>query len=145
MINLHDLLSNFDIDVIRIREILIISTIDDLPSYKKLLGSGSELGVSFHYIEQPSPDGLAQAFVLGEDFIGNDDVCLVLGDNIFMVEVYQKLLQHSVGKLPKLDKKATVFGYYVTDPALELWSLIKIIPCQGYLRKSPNLQRVLMQ
>jgi glucose-1-phosphate thymidylyltransferase len=98
-----------------IREILIISTPEDLPSFRKLLGSGSEIGISFHYVEQPSPDGLAQAFILGEDFIGNDDVCLVLGDNIFYGRGFSKLLQDSVQKT-KINKKATVFGYYVTDP-----------------------------
>jgi len=98
-----------------IREILIISTPEDLPNFQKLLGSGSEIGLSFHYVEQPSPDGLAQAFILGEDFIGNDDVCLVLGDNIFYGRGFSKLLQDSVQKT-KINKKATVFGYYVTDP-----------------------------
>ena len=98
-----------------IREILIISTPEDLPNFRKLLGSGSEIGISFHYVEQPSPDGLAQAFILGEDFIGNDDVCLVLGDNIFYGRGFSKLLQDSVQKT-KINKKATVFGYYVTDP-----------------------------
>ena len=98
-----------------IREILIISTPEDLPNFQKLLGSGSEIGLSFHYLEQPSPDGLAQAFILGEDFIGNDDVCLVLGDNIFYGRGFSKLLQDSVQKT-KISKKATVFGYYVTDP-----------------------------
>ena len=98
-----------------IREILIISTPEDLPNFKKLLGSGSEIGLSFQYIEQPSPDGLAQAFILGEDFIGTDDVCLVLGDNIFYGRGFSKLLQDSV-KTTSVNKKATVFGYYVTDP-----------------------------
>jgi glucose-1-phosphate thymidylyltransferase len=98
-----------------IREILIISTPEDLPNFRKLLGSGDELGLSFEYIEQPSPDGLAQAFILGEKFIGNDDVCLVLGDNIFYGTGFSKLLQDSVKSTSK-DKKATVFGYYVTDP-----------------------------
>jgi glucose-1-phosphate thymidylyltransferase len=98
-----------------IKEILIISTPQDLPNFRKLLGSGSELGLSFKYIEQESPDGLAQAFILGEDFIGNDDVCLVLGDNIFYGRGFSKLLQESV-KTTSNDKKATVFGYYVTDP-----------------------------
>ena len=98
-----------------IREILIISTPQDLPNFKKLLGSGSEIGLSFNYIEQPSPDGLAQAFILGEKFIGDDVVCLVLGDNIFYGRGFSKLLQDSV-KTTKLEKKATVFGYYVTDP-----------------------------
>ena len=98
-----------------IREILIISTPKDLPNFRNLLGSGIELGLSFQYIEQPSPDGLAQAFILGKDFIGNDDVCLVLGDNIFYGRGFSKLLQESV-KSTSINKKATVFGYYVTDP-----------------------------
>ena len=98
-----------------IKEILIISTTEDLPNFKKLLGSGSELGLNFEYIEQPSPDGLAQAFILGEKFIGKDDVCLVLGDNIFYGRGFSKLLQDSV-RSTSTNKKATVFGYYVTDP-----------------------------
>ena len=98
-----------------IKEILIISTPTDLPNFRKLLGSGAELGLSFEYIEQPSPDGLAQAFILGENFIGKEDVCLVLGDNIFYGRGFSKLLQESVYSTSK-DKKATVFGYYVTDP-----------------------------
>ena len=98
-----------------IKEILIISTDEDLPNFKKLLGSGSELGLKFEYIVQPSPDGLAQAFILGEKFIGNDDVCLVLGDNIFYGQGFSKLLQDSVIST-SLYKKATVFGYFVTDP-----------------------------
>ena len=98
-----------------IKEILIISTPKDLPNFRKLLGSGSELGLAFEYVEQPSPDGLAQAFILGEQFIGDDDVCLVLGDNIFYGRGFSKLLQESV-KSTSFSKKATVFGYYVTDP-----------------------------
>jgi glucose-1-phosphate thymidylyltransferase len=98
-----------------IREILIISTPDDLPSFKKLLGSGSDLGIKFFYKEQPSPDGLAQAFIIGEDFIGDDDVCLILGDNIFHGYGFTKTLQNSINNV-KLKKKATVFGYYVNDP-----------------------------
>jgi glucose-1-phosphate thymidylyltransferase len=98
-----------------IKEILIISTPEDLPNFKKLLGNGSDLGVSFSYKVQPSPDGLAQAFVLGEDFIGDNDVCLVLGDNIFHGQGLTKILQ-SARKNVEEKKKATVFGYYVTDP-----------------------------
>ena len=98
-----------------IKEILIISTPQDLPNFRKLLGSGSDIGLTFNYIEQPSPDGLAQAFILGEDFIGNDDVCLVLGDNIFYGRGFSKLLQESVD-FTYANKKATVFGYYVTNP-----------------------------
>ena len=98
-----------------IKEILIISTPQDLPNFRNLLGSGSELGLHFHYIEQPSPDGLAQAFILGEDFIGDEDVCLVLGDNIFYGRGFSKLLQESV-HTTSVDRKATVFGYYVTEP-----------------------------
>ena len=98
-----------------IKEILIISTPEDLPNFRKLLGNGLELGLSFEYIAQPSPDGLAQAFILGEKFIGKEDVCLVLGDNIFYGRGFSKLLQESV-ELTSKDKKATIFGYYVTNP-----------------------------
>ena len=98
-----------------IREILIISTPDDLPNFERLLGNGHELGLEIFYKEQPSPDGLAQAFIIGEDFIGNDDVCLVLGDNIFNGHGFSELLAKSVSNV-KNQKKATVFGYYVSDP-----------------------------
>jgi len=98
-----------------IKEVLIISTPTDLPRFKELLGDGSDIGMKFEYIIQPSPDGLAQAFILGEDFIGNDDVCLVLGDNIFHGGGLGKLLAQSVINAQE-EKKATVFGYYVTDP-----------------------------
>ena len=98
-----------------IREILIISTPHDLPNFEKLFSDGSQLGLKFSYKEQPSPDGLAQAFILGEEFIGNDDVCLVLGDNIFYGAGLQKLLKQSVETVAK-ESKAVVFGYYVEDP-----------------------------
>lgn len=98
-----------------IREILIISTPHDLPNFEKLLGDGSHLGLQLSYAEQPSPDGLAQAFIIGEEFIGNDDVCLVLGDNIFYGAGLQKLLKESVATVEK-ENKAVVFGYYVDDP-----------------------------
>lgn len=98
-----------------ITEVLIISTPHDLPQFKSLLGDGSEIGMSFSYVEQPSPDGLAQAFILGEEFIGNDDVCLVLGDNIFHGHGLTDLLEKSVRNV-KEEGKATVFGYYVKDP-----------------------------
>ncbi|OIQ27390.1 MAG: glucose-1-phosphate thymidylyltransferase [Bacteroidetes bacterium MedPE-SWsnd-G2] len=98
-----------------IRDILIISTPKDLPLFKELLGDGSNLGLSFSYKEQPKPEGLAQAFILGEEFIGNDDVCMVLGDNIFYGHGFTGLLQSSVSNL-KSDGKARVFGYYVQDP-----------------------------
>ncbi|MDD4374249.1 MAG: glucose-1-phosphate thymidylyltransferase RfbA [Bacteroidales bacterium] len=98
-----------------IREILIISTPHDLPQFEKLFGDGRQLGLTFSYKVQPSPDGLAQAFILGEEFIGNDDVCLVLGDNIFYGAGLQKLLVNSVETV-KNDNKAVVFGYYVDDP-----------------------------
>ena len=98
-----------------IREILIISTPHDLPAFRRLLGDGSELGVKFEYAEQPSPDGLAQAFIIGEEFIGNDAVCLVLGDNIFYGSGFTGLLKESV-KNAEVNNTATVFGYYVNDP-----------------------------
>jgi len=98
-----------------IREILIISTPNDLPNFERLLGNGHELGLDIHYKEQPSPDGLAQAFIIGEEFIGNDDVCLVLGDNIFNGHGFSELLTKSVANV-QYQKKATVFGYYVSDP-----------------------------
>jgi len=98
-----------------ITEILIISTPTDLPRFEELLGDGSDIGMKFSYIVQPSPDGLAQAFILGEEFIGNDDVCLVLGDNIFYGHGLTKLLASSV-KNAQEDDNATVFGYYVKDP-----------------------------
>ena len=98
-----------------IKEILIISTPYDLPGFKRLLGDGSDFGVRFEYAEQPSPDGLAQAFIIGEKFIGDDDVCLVLGDNIFYGSGFTGLLRESVATAEK-DRKATVFGYYVNDP-----------------------------
>lgn len=96
-------------------EILIISTPHDLPNFEKLFGDGSQLGLKFSYIEQPSPDGLAQAFILGADFIGGDDVCLVLGDNIFYGAGLQNILAKSVQTV-KEENKAVVFGYYVDDP-----------------------------
>ena len=98
-----------------IREILIISTPADLPSFKRLLGDGSDYGVRFEYAEQPSPDGLAQAFIIGEKFIGNDSVCLVLGDNIFHGSGFPAMLKEAVRSVEE-DKKATVFGYWVDDP-----------------------------
>lgn len=98
-----------------IKEILIISTPYDLPGFKRLLGDGSDFGVRFEYAEQPSPDGLAQAFIIGEKFIGDDDVCLVLGDNIFYGSGFTGLLRESVVTAEK-NRKATVFGYYVNDP-----------------------------
>ena len=98
-----------------IREILIISTPYDLPGFRRLLGDGSELGVKFEYAEQPSPDGLAQALIIGEKFIGDDSVCLVLGDNIFYGAGFSGLLHQSVTNVEQ-DGMATVFGYYVNDP-----------------------------
>lgn len=98
-----------------IREILIISTPHDLPMFKRLLGDGSDYGVQFEYAEQPSPDGLAQAFIIGEKFIGNDSACLVLGDNIFYGQGFSGMLKDAVISVEK-EKKATVFGYYVSDP-----------------------------
>ena len=98
-----------------IREILIISTPQDLPGFKRLLGDGSDFGVSFTYAEQPSPDGLAQAFIIGREFIGDDTVCLVLGDNIFHGAGFSKVLREAVSTAEE-DAKATVFGYWVDDP-----------------------------
>ncbi len=98
-----------------IREILIISTPDDMPSFKRLLGDGSAFGVHFEYAVQPSPDGLAQAFIIGEEFIGDDSVCLVLGDNIFQGVGLSDMLEEAVA-LVEHEQKATVFGYWVDDP-----------------------------
>jgi glucose-1-phosphate thymidylyltransferase len=98
-----------------IREILIISTPQDLPGFERLLGDGSDYGVNFQYAEQPSPDGLAQAFIIGEEFIGDDSVCLVLGDNIFYGQGFPNMLRNAV-KDAEINNKATVFGYYVNDP-----------------------------
>lgn len=98
-----------------IKEVLIISTPHDLPRFEELLGDGSDLGMKFSYVVQPSPDGLAQAFILGEEFLNGDDACLVLGDNIFYGHGLTKLLAQSV-KNVKEENKATVFGYYVKDP-----------------------------
>ncbi len=98
-----------------IREILIISTPQDLPGFRRLLGDGSDYGVHFEYAEQPSPDGLAQAFIIGDKFIGNDSVCLVLGDNIFYGQSFTAMLKEAVNNVEN-EQKATVFGYYVNDP-----------------------------
>lgn len=98
-----------------IRDILIISTPYDLPSFRRLLGDGSDFGVHFEYAEQPSPDGLAQAFIIGADFIGDDAVCLVLGDNIFQGAGFSSMLKEAVQKAEE-EEKATVFGYWVDDP-----------------------------
>ena len=98
-----------------IREILIISTPQDLPGFRRLLGSGEDFGVRFEYAEQPSPDGLAQAFIIGEEFIGDDSACLVLGDNIFYGGYFTSMLKAAVRSAEK-DGKATVFGYWVSDP-----------------------------
>lgn len=98
-----------------IRKILIISTPEDLPNFERLLGDGSDLGIELFYKEQPSPDGLAQAFIIGDEFIEDDDVCLVLGDNIFNGHGFSDLLAKSLSNLQN-DKMATIFGYYVNDP-----------------------------
>ena len=98
-----------------IREILIISTPDDLPAFRRLLGDGSDYGIRLEYAEQPSPDGLAQAFIIGEEFIGSDSVCLVLGDNIFYGQSFTRMLNEAV-RMAEVEQKATVFGYWVSDP-----------------------------
>ncbi|EYE55984.1 glucose-1-phosphate thymidylyltransferase RfbA, partial [Bacteroides fragilis] len=98
-----------------IRKILIISTPYDLPGFQRLLGDGSDFGVHFLYAEQPSPDGLAQAFIIGEEFIGDDSVCLVLGDNIFYGQSFTRMLQEAV-RTVESENKATIFGYWVKDP-----------------------------
>ena len=98
-----------------IREVLVISTPLDLPAFQRLLGDGSDFGIHLSYAEQPSPDGLAQAFIIGKDFIGDDDVCLVLGDNIFYGQSFSQMLAQAVHNVEK-ERKATVFGYYVKDP-----------------------------
>ena len=98
-----------------IREVLVISTPLDLPAFQRLLGDGSDFGIHLSYAKQPSPDGLAQAFIIGKDFIGNDDVCLVLGDNIFYGQSFSQMLAQAVHNVEK-ERKATVFGYYVKDP-----------------------------
>ncbi|MBQ2526462.1 MAG: glucose-1-phosphate thymidylyltransferase RfbA [Bacteroidales bacterium] len=98
-----------------IKDILIISTPQDLPGFRRMLGDGSDYGVSFSYAEQPSPDGLAQAFIIGEEFIGDDDACLVLGDNIFHGSGFEDQLKEAVENVEK-ERKATVFGYWVKDP-----------------------------
>ena len=97
-----------------IRDILIISTPEDLPNFEKLLGDGYEIGIQLSYKEQPSPDGLAQAFIIGEEFIGTDNVCLVLGDNIFYGYGFSRMLQNAIKNVS--EAKSTVFGYYVNDP-----------------------------
>ncbi len=98
-----------------IREILIISTPEDLPSFKRLLGNGSDFGVEFHYAEQPRPEGLAQAFIIGKEFIGDDDVCMVLGDNIFYGQGFSQMLKEAVTHC-QVENQASIFGYYVNDP-----------------------------
>lgn len=98
-----------------IRDILVISTPQDLPGFRRLLGDGSDYGVKFAYAEQPTPDGLAQAFIIGKEFIGKDAVCLVLGDNIFYGQSFSQTLHEAV-RVAEEEKKATVFGYYVNDP-----------------------------
>ncbi len=108
-----------------IREILIISTPEDVPSFQKLLGDGNDLGINLSYAEQPSPDGLAQAFIIGEEFIGNEDVCLILGDNIFYGHGLPEMLQSAIDNI-KEENKATIFGYNVKDP--ERYGVVDLDP-----------------
>lgn len=98
-----------------IREIMIVSTPEDLPNFKKLLGDGADWGLQFTYAEHPKPEGLAQAFLIAEEWLGNDDVCLVLGDNIFYGNGFTPMLQRSIQNVTN-DRKASIFGYYVNDP-----------------------------
>ena len=127
-----------------IKEILIISTPEDLPNFERLLGDGQELGIALYYKEQPSPDGLAQAFIIGEDFIGNDDVCLVLGDNIFYGHGFTELLAKSLKNVQE-QQKATVFGYYVSDP--ERYGVVDFNKQEKHYlsRRNQPTQKVIMQ
>ena len=108
-----------------IRDILIISTPEDLPSFRRLLGDGSDFGVSFSYAEQPRPEGLAQAFIIGREFIGDDSVCLVLGDNIFHGEGLTEMLNDAI-RAAETDNRATVFGYRVDDP--QRYGVVELAP-----------------
>ena len=123
-----------------IRDILIISTPYDLPGFQRLLGDGSDYGVHFEYAEQPSPDGLAQAFIIGEKFIGDDCACLVLGDNIFYGSGFTSLLRNAV-KDAEENKKATVFGYWVSDP----WPSSTNKVTASASRRNPKSPRAIMQ
>lgn len=119
-----------------IREILIISTPEDLPSFRKLLGSGAEFGIDLSYAEQPSPDGLAQAFLIGEEFIGDSNVCLILGDNIFYGYGFSAMLREATAR----KRGATVFGYHVNDP--ERFGVVDFDQ-QGKARRSQGLSATL--
>ena len=127
-----------------IRDILIISTPMDLPMFKRLLGDGSDYGVNFQYAEQPSPDGLAQAFLIGEEFIGDDSVCLVLGDNIFYGSGFTGLLKQAVRDAEE-NNKATIFGYWVSDP--QRYGVAELISkgIASALKKNQRTLRVTMQ
>jgi len=125
-----------------IRDILIISTPQDLPLFKKLLGDGSQFGIQLSYAEQPSPDGLAQAFIIGEEFIGDDDVCLVLGDNLFYGQGFPKLLEQAV-KTVEDEEKAKVFGYYVGDPKVSAEQIYADLDYLG--TRSPEENRRLVK
>lgn len=121
-----------------IREILIISTPQDLPSFRRMLGSGEEIGVNFHYAEQPRPEGLAQAFIIGRDFIGDDDVCLVLGDNIFYGQGFSGMLRDATA-IASERREATVFAYPVKDP--QRYGVVSIGP-DGRATKSRRSPRI---
>ena len=127
-----------------IKEVLVISTPEDLSKFEQLLGKGSEIGMKFEYVSQPSPDGLAQAFILGKDFIGDDDACLILGDNVYYGQGLSDILSRAVIRA-KNTKKATVFGYHVDDP--ERYGVVEFDKNGNALsiKEKPKIQKVIMQ